>query len=86
VTAPTIAKVVRLELDERENFILNSIYAIGLAYTACDESQAALIARELVKILRGPKGRIAAFALAEKMKVAAKTATKEDLDRMAIDP
>jgi hypothetical protein len=86
MTTSAVSKHVQLVLDERENFMLSAFYMIGLSYSACDEPAAQGIAREIVKILRGPKGRVAAFSLAEKMKKAAYASTKDDIERMALDP
>lgn len=86
MTAPaTLPKAIRLDLDSREAFLLNSIYAIGLMVTAGD-SKAAQLVDAVKSIVSGDKGGAALFRLSDKMQACAAAITREDGERMARDP
>lgn len=80
-------KIVRIDLEQREAFLLNSIYAIGLR-TLAGESVPNVdeLARGVKTILRGENMTAALFALSGKMKESALSISDTDNRRMAVDP
>jgi hypothetical protein len=78
--------IQRLDLSQREAFLLSTLYSIGLAYTAGDEKGARELASSLRTIVRGKNGAAALFGLANNMRLSALTIGPEDIKRMTLDP
>jgi hypothetical protein len=80
-------KVIRMDLEEREAFLLNAIYAIGLRTLAGESAEeVAGLTRAVKVILNGERGAAALFALSQKMKASALSISDADTRRMAVDP
>lgn len=80
-------KVVRIELENREAFLLNSIYAIGLRVLAGEPPRKIDELVTAVKtIIAGEQGTNALYALSAKMKASALSISDADNRAMSVDP
>jgi hypothetical protein len=87
VSSIVTRKIVRMDLENREAFLLNAIYAIGLRVLAGEAPQeVASLVTGVKVIIAGERGTNALFALSDKMKCSALSISDADNRRMAADP
>jgi hypothetical protein len=76
--------LTRLELEEREAFLLNSLYAIGLATVA--GKRAGDLVESFNAVLRGPLTCAALWSLSGKMSLNSRAIDSAAMQRMAVEP